>query len=126
MTQESDAKDSDINVIMARFKSTGQLPHRLTEPLFGDFSAPIDYAQAVTTINEANDAFMSLPAKIRGQFGNDPGEFIKFATNPENREELNKMGLIREPAKPTIEEQTLTAIRELKPKETNNGNNPTA
>lgn len=122
MTQEADANETDINVIMAKYQKTGQLPRQLMEPLFGDFTQPIDYAQAVTAIRSAEEAFLEIPAKIRAQFGNDPGEFIKFATNPDNKEELAKLGLLQPPASPTIEEQTLNAIKELKPKESTNGN----
>lgn len=121
LTQQSDAAETDINLIMSRYQQTGQLPQRLTQPLFGDFTTVPDYRQAVEAINAANEAFMQIPAKIRGQFGNDPAEFIKFASNPENKEELQKMGLLAEAPQPTLAEQTLTAIKDLKPKEQPNG-----
>lgn len=123
LTQKSDAKDADINVIMAKYKKTGQLPKVLLEPMYGDFSEMPDYRASVTAIQQAEEAFLQVPAKIRAQFGNDPGEFIKFATDPNNKDKLKEMGLLKPEAPPTIEEQTLTAIRELKPQETKpNGN----
>lgn len=122
MTQQADAKDADINVIMAKYQVTGQMPQVLMKPLFGDFSDTPDYRKAVETIREAEEAFLQIPAKIRAQFGNDPGEFIKFATDPNNKEELTKMGLTKPPEEPTLEQQTLEAIKALQPKDdTHNG-----
>jgi len=119
MAQESDAKDADINVIMARYQQTGQIPQQMMSPLFGDFTEPLDYATAVSTIRAAEEAFLEVPAKIRNQFGNDPGQFIEFCSKEENREKLQEMGLVNPPKPPTIEEQTLNGIKELKPKEDN-------
>lgn len=121
MTQQSDANETDINVIMAKYQQTGQLPRVLTEPLFGDFTDAPDYRTAVETINAANAAFMEIPAKIRAQFGNDPAEFMKFAGDPKNKEELQKLGLLKDAPKPTIEQETLEAIKALKPQENSNG-----
>lgn len=121
MTEQSPAHDADINVIMQKYSKTGQIPRVLAEPMYGDFSNPISYADAVLTVRAAEEAFMQIPAKVRMQFGNDPGEFIKFATNPENKEELKKLGLTKPTPEPTIEQQTLEAIKSLKPQEKTDG-----
>lgn len=121
MTQQADAKDADINVIMAKYQVTGQMPQVLMQPLFGDFTETPDYRKAVEIIREAEEAFLEIPAKIRAQFGNDPGEFIKFATDPANKQELTKLGLTKPPEPKTIHEQTLEAIQALKPQEKENG-----
>lgn len=125
MTQQGDANDTDINVIMARYQQTGQMPQLLMQPLFMDLSDAPDYRQAVETIRDAEAAFLEIPAKIRQQFGNDAGQFMEFAMKEENREELQKMGLLKPLPQPTMEEQTLQAIRELKPqKDDDNGTRP--
>jgi len=124
MTQQSDAKDCDINVIMAKYTATGQIPRQLMQPLYGDFSEPMDYQEAVTRIRSAEEAFLEIPAKIRLQFGNDPGEFIKFCTDPQNKDKLRELGLHAPIPEPSIEEKTLEAIKDLKPKETQNGTGP--
>lgn len=120
MTQVADASETNINIIMAKYEKTGQLPRVLVQPLFGDFSQAPDYREAVEIVNAAHDAFMEIPAKIRAQFGNDPAEFMKFAGDPNNKEELARMGLTNPPPVPTLEQttvNTLTEIRDaLKPK----------
>lgn len=121
MTQQGDAEGTNINVIMAKYTKTGQMPQLIAQPLFGDFTDMPDYRQAIERIRDAEDAFLQVPAKVRARFGNDPGEFIKFASNPDNKAELIQMGLTKPTPAPTIDEQTLNAIRELKPKEPDNG-----
>lgn len=93
MTQQSDAKDTDINVIMQRYKVTGQIPLPRIAPNYGDFSEVTDYREALERVQYANEVFNSLPAKLRAQFSNNPAEFVDFATNPENIDEMRKMGL---------------------------------
>lgn len=123
MTEQAPAADADINIIMQKYSKTGQMPRLIGEPMYGDFTATITYGDAVLAVRAAEESFLQIPAKVRAQFGNDPGEFIKFATNPENAEELRKLGLTKPTPPPTIEEQTLAAIRDLKPQEKpNNGN----
>jgi len=114
MTQVADASETNINVIMAKYQKGGTLPRVLTEPLFGDFTNELDYRQAVETVNAAHEAFMEIPAKIRAQFGNDPNEFIKFCANPENKQELLKMGLTDPPKAPTMEETTIITLGEIR------------
>jgi len=118
MTEKSHADECNINVIMAKYQQTGQLPQLVMKPLFGDFTETPDYRQAVETIREAEEAFLQIPAKIRLQFGNDPGEFIKFCSDEKNAEQLTKWGLTNPAPTPTIEQQTLEAIKALKPQET--------
>jgi len=124
-TQQSDARDTDINVIMKRYEQTGQLPAALGSPLFGDFTNAPDYRQAVEAVNTAHEAFMQIPAKVRAQFNNDPQQFIEFATNPANAEELLKMGLAKAPPpKETTLDDINQSLKDMKPKEQDNGSGP--
>lgn len=115
LCEESHATETDINVIMSRYERTGQLPQVLGQPLFGDFTEMPDYRQAVTQIRQAEEAFLEVPAKVRALFGNDPAEFIKFCSDPGNKAELEKLGLTRAPPDPSIEEELLQAVKDLKP-----------
>jgi len=127
MTQVADASETNINIIMAKYQKTGQLPRVLVEPLFGDFTEAPDYRQAVEAVNAAHEAFMEIPAKIRMQFGNDPQEFIKFCADPNNKADLDKWGLTEPPKPATMEEKTLNSLTEIRdalkptPKDTPNG-----
>lgn len=93
MTQQADAQDADINVIMARYGITGQLPAVVEEGIYGDFTNVTSYGDALNKVRAADEAFQNLPAKIRDKFGNDPGKFVEFATDEKNFDEMVKLGL---------------------------------
>lgn len=95
MAEQSHAKDTDINVIMAKYKITGQIPLPQVPARYGDFSQVTDYREALHTIREANDLFMELPANIRARFRNDPSAFMDFMADPDNADEMEKLGLAK-------------------------------
>lgn len=99
LTQQSDAAETNINIIMERYSQTGQLPHVATNPIWGDFRSAGDYRAMVESIQKANEAFHEIPAKIRREFDNDPAEFVTFAANPDNLEKLREWGLAPKPEK---------------------------
>lgn len=103
LTQQSDAVDCDINVIMKKYAKTGQLPVVQLQPLYGDFTGVDDFRSMQDKIKAANDAFAAIPANIRKRFNNDPHEFIKFAADKDNLPELRKLGLA-DPEKPVPKE----------------------
>lgn len=89
-------KDScDINYILERYLRTGALPISQKMPSYGDYSDPVDFQTAQNLLIKANQQFDSLPAEIRKRFGNDPKEFLEFVSNPGNKEEAVKIGLIQ-------------------------------
>lgn len=101
MVQQHLAEDTDINNIMRRYQKTGELRHVTGMAAeYGDFSNVPDYKTAMENIMAADDLFMELPAKLRDRFNNDPAQFIEFATDPSNQDELRKMGLAPEAPKP--------------------------
>jgi len=54
---------------------------------------PNDYVQVQNQLNYAQKLFMDLPAKTRKYFNNNSREFLKFTQNPENIDELVRLGL---------------------------------
>lgn len=110
MTQQDDAKDCDINIIVARFTKTGQLPQLQQSPLGGDFTNALDFRECQQKLHDANMAFAEIPAKIRSRFNNDPAEFIEFASNQENLDELRKLGLANPAAPPPKEPEPIRVI----------------
>lgn len=104
--QQHLAEETDINFIMAKYQKTGLLTHvSRYAGEYGDFSSVPDYQTGLDRIRAADEMFESLPAKIRDRFGNNPANFIGFATDPENLQELRKMGLAPpepEPPKPSL------------------------
>jgi phage internal scaffolding protein len=97
LTHQSFQKECDINNIMEKYKNGTPILHlNGRQPQYGDFSHVMGYQEAYNAVIEAQEAFMNLPAKIREQFKNDPGQFIAFVEDPKNEKELIKMGLATE------------------------------
>lgn len=101
MTKQSFKDECDINLIMKRFRLTGQITNSIepSQMTYGDFSDVPDYRTALERVERAQDAFMSLPAEVRKRFDNDPGSFIDFALDSKNLDELSKLGLTNLPPK---------------------------
>lgn len=102
LTQQSFKDDADINVLLERFKVTGQLPQGVVLPSYGDFSGVSDYRTAKSALLKAEHAFMDLPANIRSRFKNDPQAFLEFCSDPVNLPELRALGLADSIAKPDV------------------------
>lgn len=95
-TKQSFKDECDINVIMNRYMQTGRLPDQLNpqNPQYIDASG-FDFDVAMQLVAEASTAFEELPSAIRAKFKNDPGAFLDFVHNPDNRAEMHEMGLLR-------------------------------
>lgn len=103
---EQHHKDAcDINQIVRRMK-----PHEMQQliqlnaaaGMYVDLPDGFDYQQAIDTVMRAEQSFLSLPAKVRERFGNDPALFVSFATNPQNLAELQTLGLAAPSLPPSI------------------------
>lgn len=106
MTRQSDAEGADINQIMKRYEKTGVLPLDTREAVFTDVSAIGSYRDALEVMEKAQEGFLALAPAIREQFLNDPVAFLDFASRPENRAELEKLGVLAAPAaEPVVAEE---------------------
>lgn len=111
-TKQAPRDDTDINFIMAKYLTTGQLPHLNTmPPEYGDFTRAQDLHEALETVAEARDQFDNLPSAIRSYCDNDPVKLEASLTNVEDRQDLVDLGLVipteetaEEPAGSTTEE----------------------
>lgn len=102
-THQSMAPECDINRIMLKWQKTGVLEHaNRFEGQYGDYTdVPADYHEAMNQIVATNEMFLSLPAQLRKRFHNDPGEFLEFVEDENNRDEMKKLGLLR-PEQPDL------------------------
>lgn len=114
LVQQHAKDECDINKIVEKHQRTGVLPVNQQQPVYGDFSSPVEFQEAMNIVNTAKAAFESLDAKVRKQFDNNPAEFLAFVDDPANAEELVKMGL-REP-KPVFEGDEKKGASEAPPK----------
>lgn len=107
MAQQQFKDEVDINNIMDKYikAPNPQIFVRNGKGVYGDFTKTKDFQSSLDAILEAEDAFMSLDAKIRSRFENDPGKLLKFLEDPRNLEEASKLGLV-EIKKPNANEQT--------------------
>lgn len=110
MAKQSFAAECDINTIMKKYEKTGLIDHRARYPGgYADVFNVGEYQEGLNQIRAAQEAFASLPAKVRRRFDNDPGAFVAFVENPENLEVLREMGLAlpKEPTEPLPAEPSL-------------------
>jgi len=93
-TIQSAKDECDINIILKKYKTTGQLPDLIkSNPQYGDFSQVSDYQSAMNVIVHAQEQFSALSAHVRKRFNNDPAEFLSFAQDASNSSEMIKLGL---------------------------------
>ena len=94
MTQEQFAEESEINNIIRSHDRNGVIEHiNRGNAIYGDFSNITDFSEALDQIREAQNEFQQIPSEIREKFQNDAGQFFKFASNPDNIQELRNLGL---------------------------------
>ena len=100
LTAQEFKEESDINTIIDRF-GIGENPIEaqrwVTNVDIAD--APNNYQDVMNQLNAARDQFMSLPARVRSRFENDPAKFVSFVSDASNLEEMVSLGLAerREP-----------------------------
>nr|QJB20187.1 MAG: internal scaffolding protein [Microvirus sp.] len=97
-TKQSMKAECDINGIMKRYERTGVITHLAQrQAYFADVSEVPDFAAALESVRKAEDMFMSLPAKIRKEFGNDAGAYVEFCSDPANRDRMVELGILDKP-----------------------------
>lgn len=92
-TQQNLKDEVDINNIVKRYQVSGEVPEQ-REGYYADVSKIPNYQQALDIVSRAEDAFNSLPAKVRGRFMNNPGMLLEWLEKPENRAEAIELGLL--------------------------------
>lgn len=86
--------ECDINNIMKRYETTGQLTHLAKRsPMWGDVPS-MDFQQSLQLVLNARADFAALPSAIRDRFANDPAKLLAFLQDANNREEGIRLGLI--------------------------------
>lgn len=95
-TKQQFVEQCDINNIVKQFTKTGQFSHlsaNLANGRYAELPDPIEFQDSMNLVIQAENAFASLPSKVRSRFGNDPSEFLAFMSDPANQDEAIKMGL---------------------------------
>lgn len=93
-TRQEFADECDINILLDRYEKTGVLNHYNQLPAqYLDVSDLPDLAEAINIVDQAAAAFMTLPARVRAEFENDPVKFANFGADPANIEKMREWGL---------------------------------
>lgn len=92
-TVQSEAESCEINNIMRKYERTGLIDHVKENGRYEDLPGEVDFHEAMNLVSEAQQSFDDLPATIRKEFHNSPGEFLSFVENPENVERMAELGL---------------------------------
>lgn len=96
VTRQEFQDECDVNILMARYDKTGLFPTMAAPaaPRYFDASeVPTDFRDVMDHMLAADAAFMTLPAKVRREFDNDPASFVEFAQNPDNLSKMREWGL---------------------------------
>lgn len=114
-TYQEFKEECDINTIIDRF-GIGENPIEAQKWVtdVDIANAPNSYMDVMNQLNEARDQFMSLPARVRSQFDNDPGKFVSFVSDSSNLDEMVRLGLAVPKADP-VPSDTDRIIAALKP-----------
>lgn len=97
-TKQEFADECDLNVLMKRYERTGVLPSaRVGQPQFVDCTVFGDFQSSLQIVADAERMFMSLPARVRAEFENDPGRFVEFASDEKNIDRMREWGLAKPP-----------------------------
>lgn len=95
-TMQQFVKDCDFNAIVQKALRANVWPpqaERLAAQTFTDVSHLTSYQDSIQLVQEAQEMFLAIPARIRARFDNDPAKFIAFASDQKNGAEMVKLGL---------------------------------
>lgn len=111
ITQQQFKNECDINYIVNRYLQTGYVNPMLVrngKPVFGDVSTIAGYKETLDQIQEADQMFMQLPAKIRDRFQHDPLQLLQFVADNKNYDEAVRLGLVEPSAHLPLDVNVLT------------------
>jgi len=95
-TKQEFKDDADINVIVARCvrdPNVVSVYARKVAPVFADVSMVGDFQTCMSRMAAVEDAFMSLPPKVREFFKNDPWAVPEFVADPKNYDKAVELGV---------------------------------
>ncbi|QXP08653.1 MAG: internal scaffolding protein [Arizlama microvirus] len=96
LTEQAHKDVCNVNKIIKKYDKTGLISHvSKVNAQYGDVSG-MEFRQAVEMIMKVNTEFAAMPSEVRSRFKNDPANLLNFMSNPLNRDEAIKIGLIKQ------------------------------
>lgn len=93
-TKQSFKAECDINTILEKYQRTGILEHARRHGGDYGFAPAVDFKQAMDIVAQGRTMFEELPSSLRRRFG-DPESYLAFVQDPDNREEMRELGMLR-------------------------------
>jgi phage internal scaffolding protein len=116
LTEQQFAEESQILNKIRKYDSQGFFDSINRNPAqYNDFTQVRDLADAIDQIEQARDAFQTIPSDIRKKFNNSPSEFFDFASKESNYDELVKLGLATAQIVDQVKEKVSSVDVEEKP-----------
>lgn len=91
LTQQEFRDETDINLILQKYgvyAIAGEHPPEV----YRDVSKDYDYMEAFQAVQEAQEAFASLPAHARRALGDDPVKLMQLSQTEDGVKQLVKLG----------------------------------
>lgn len=124
MTDQSFGPEVEVNNIMNQYLKTGQITHLAkSQGVFSDLSDLPDFATALNTVTQAQQAFDQLPSDLRERFGNSPEALMNFIHDENNYDEGVKLGLFNPREQDLTSTKTDQSVKKEKAKKTNDDSN---
>jgi len=118
MTKQEFIRECDVNNVIKAYKTHGMLTHvnaKAAQGAYQDLPDSVDFQESLHIIMVAENAFMTLPAKVRDRFGQDPAEFLAFLNDPENADEARRLGILKPQEAPPPPTKVEIVNQEQKP-----------
>lgn len=99
LTQQHHLESTDINILIQRASANGGFvgdPYSFSKvpPKFDDFSDIPDFQDLCDTVAYGTELFMTLSAKDRESFGNNPAQFFTWLGDPANHQAAVTRGFL--------------------------------
>lgn len=99
MTRQSEMEACDLHNILRQFSQQGfdeLVRQNAARGQYADLPDELDYQESLNLVMAAQASFATLPSQVRERFGNNPGAFLEFVSNPANAEELIRLGIAQD------------------------------
>lgn len=94
LADQSYKEEVDVNRILAKYiKSGDETLLQKRQGQYADISNIQDLQTSLSQVQEAQEAFETLPAELRRKLNHSPVEFINYLQNPANDAEAIELGL---------------------------------
>ncbi len=97
-TKQEMKDECDINAILKRHGITNVMVQGIQQAREYGIATSMTYKESMDIYTSALTMFANLPSAIRKRFNADPGEYLAFIEDPENRREAAELGLLSDEA----------------------------